>query len=252
MRVIAALATGAAALLSLAGAGLQPQAPSSTVVEADRLHAEADDPASALAALRQEVRLLDQAVAQGGGRYELLWRAARASGELGTRRDGSGRREAFEHAIELGRRAVAARPDRVEGHYWLAAAYGRDAEARGGLKGFLLARRLRGEMETVVRLQPDYQGGDAFLALGELDRALPGWLGGDRARGRRTLEAGLRVAPGNAELKLELARAYLDEHRTADARRLLEALAVPAAPAGVDEAVARQARELLASTASRP
>ncbi len=255
MPILPALAMLTAALLS---PGLQKQAEppsstaSSTAAEADRLQAEAARKERATAALEEEVHLLERATAAEPGNYELLWRAARAQGELGTHLEGRARRDAFEHAIDLGRRAVAARPDRVEGHYWLAAAYGRDAETRGGLKGFLLARRLRGEMETVLRLQPDYQGGDAFLALGALDRALPGWLGGDRARGRRTLEQGLRVAPGNAELKLELARAYLDERRTADARRLLEPLASAAPPAVVDESVSRQARELLASTASRP
>ena len=248
--MLSTVAMVSAALLSLAGAGLQPPA-DSTLAEADRLHAEATRKDRALASTREEVRLLDRALASDGGSYELLWRSARALVELGAHLEGGERRDSFERAIQPGRRAVAARPDRVEGHYWLAAAYGRDAETHGGLKAFLLARRLRGEMEAVVRLQPGYQDGDAFLALGELDRALPGWLGGDRARGRRNLEQGLRVAPGNRELKLELARAYLDEGRTAEARRLLETLASPAGDAAVDEGVARQARELL-SRATTP
>ncbi len=232
----------------------RPEAPAEgqAVVEADRLHREAGQPEGAVSSLRSELSLLDRALAESPVSYPLLWRAARAESELATHLAGKERKQAFEHAIVLGRRAVAACGECVEGHYWLGASYGRAAEAQGGLRAFFLARRLRGEMEAVLRLQPAYEDGDAFLALGELDRGLPGFLGGDAARALRTLEQGLRVAPDNAELKLALAEAYLDARHRDQARELLEELVAPAgAGRRPSEDVVRRARELLATLGPR-
>jgi tetratricopeptide (TPR) repeat protein len=238
------------ALQFLAGvSSLQGPADSAAaVVQADRLHHQTEGPGPAAAPLRQELEVLDEALTAHAGSYDLLWRAARAENQLGTHLSGKEQKEAFDKAIELGTKAVAARDDGAEGHYWLGVSYGRAAQARGGPGAFFLARKLRGQMEAVVRLQPDYEGGDAFLALGELDRGLPGLLGGNDDRGRRYFEQGLRVAPDNADLKLALARAYLDEHRNEDARRLLEELVSPKASGpSPDESIVREARKLLES-----
>jgi FimV-like protein len=223
-----------------------PPAPAAAVAEAERLHEEARRQGGEAASLRRELKVLDEALAAHPDAYELLWRAARAENELGTHLSGREQKKAYDEAIDLGKRAVAARGDGVEGHYWLGVSYGRAAQVRGGLGAFFMARRLRAQMEAVVRRQPDYEGGDAFLALGELDRGLPGFLGGNGERGRRTLEEGLRVAPDNADLKLALARAYIDEHRKDDARRLLETLVSASGPAP-DESVLQEARKLLES-----
>jgi hypothetical protein len=231
-----------------AAATSEAAAPSAAVEDADRLHEEARRPGAAVTSLRRELKVLDEALAADADSYALLWRAARAENELGTHLSGREQKEAFDAAIDLGKRAVAAKDDGVEGHYWLGASYGRAAQVRGGLGAFFMARKLRGQMEAVVRLQPDYEGGDAFLALGELDRGLPGFLGGNDDRGRRYFEEGLRVAPDNSDLKLELARAYLDEHRKEDARRLLEELvSPPASGPPPDESLVREARKLLES-----
>lgn len=237
-----------ASLLQGAPPGPGASAEASATAEADRLHGQAGQPGQAVRSLGSELALLEGALAASPSSYPLLWRAARAQNQLATRLSGRPQRGAFAKAIALGQRAVAARGDGVEGHYWLGASYGRAAEARRGIGGFFLARRLRVEMEAVLRLQPGYEGGDAFLALGELDRGLPGLLGGDAVRGRRTLEQGLRVAPENAELKLALAEAYLEQHRRAEASSLLEEI-VAAASCGapLDESVVRRARERLAT-----
>jgi tetratricopeptide (TPR) repeat protein len=225
-----------------------PPAAAEAVAEADRLHEEAGRSGEAEESLRHEVKVLEEALAAHPDAYALLWRAARAENQLGTHLSGKEQKKAYDEAIDLGKRAVAANDDGVEGHFWLGVSYGRGAQVRGGLGAFFMARKLRGQMEAVVRLQPDYEGGDAFLALGELDRGLPGFLGGNKDRGRRYFEEGLRVAPDNADLKLALAKAYLDEHRKEDARRLLEELVSPSASGPApDESLVREARKLLES-----
>jgi Tfp pilus assembly protein PilF len=76
-------------------------------------------------------------------------------------------------------------------------------------------------METVLKLDESFEGGSAFVALGQLDLELPQMLGGDPARAAATLERGLRYGANNSLLHLRLAEAYLQLKRKDDARREL-------------------------------
>jgi thioredoxin-like negative regulator of GroEL len=96
------------------------------------------------------------------------------------------------------------------------------AEQRGAFKALQLIRKIRAEMETVVRLNPGYEDGNGYLALCELDRQLPRLLGGNTTRSIAYCEQGLRLAPRNLELKLALAKGYLEAGRRDDARRQLQ------------------------------
>jgi len=174
-----------------------------------------------------------------------LWQATRSLCKAGERAAGEEKTRLLGQAIAAGEEAVRRCPGRVEAHYWLGASYGRYAEAKGGLTALRLVGRIRGEMEASIRLQRDYEGGDAFLALGELDLQVPRLLGGNRTRGVARLEEGLRVAPGNLEIRLALAEAYLRAGRRPEALVLLRSIRdAPVADASSDE-TRRRARELL-------
>ena len=97
-------------------------------------------------------------------------------------------------------------------------------------------------METVLKLKPDYEEGSAYNALGEIDRQLPGLFGGNLKRGIATLEAGLKVAPKNPEIKASLAEAYMEANRKNEARtQLQEALQAPLSSTRASES--RRAQE---------
>ena len=175
-----------------------------------------------------------------------LWLATRALSEQGDRAAGDEKVRLLERAMEVGEEAVRRCPDSAEAHFWLGASYGRFAEAKGGLTALRMVGRIRREMETSVRLQPDYDGGDAYLALGQLDLSVPGLLGGSRKRGVAWLEEGLRVAPANLDIRLTLAEAHLHDGRRGEALALLRTIVeAPATGAPSDDHARRRALELL-------
>jgi tetratricopeptide (TPR) repeat protein len=149
----------------------------------------------------------------------------------------------------MGQRAVAEQPSGAEGHFWLAANYGGLSEIQGIWQALQMVKHVRTEMETVLRLQPDYEDGSAYRALGEIARQLPRVLGGNQKHAIAYFEQGLRVAPQNMGLKLALAKAYLEagrQHETSQ-RLLSEILQMPVRPARAqaDRRTQDKARQLL-------
>jgi hypothetical protein len=143
---------------------------------------------------------------------------------------------------------VAQQPTGVEGHFWLAANYGGLSKIRGIWQAFQMVKKVRTEMETALRLQPDYEDGGAYRALGEIARQLPGVLGGNVKRAIAYFEQGLRVAPYNMGLKLALAQTYLEAGQHEASQRLLtEILHMPVRPARphADRRTQDKARQLL-------
>ena len=76
-------------------------------------------------------------------------------------------------------------------------------------------------MEAVIRINPAYQNGGAYLVLGRMDFELPGLMGGSSKRAIQEYEQGLKVAPSNALMKVYLAESYIDAGRKDEARNLL-------------------------------
>jgi hypothetical protein len=174
---------------------------------------------------KRSLALMEQALAQDGNNYQWLWRAARVYYHVGDNAAKSEKLAYFEKGIAVGQRAIAQLPNAAEGHFWLAANYGGYSQQKGAFKALATVKKIRAEMETVLRLNDRYHSGSAYLALGELDRQLPRLLGGSVKRAVERLEQGVRVAPHNLEMKLALAQAYQEAGRKEDARRQLQELA---------------------------
>lgn len=229
----------------LAGALWSGQnANSIAIQQADKLFSYGEDPARD----RRALDLIDQAVSVEPGKYQLLWRQARACYYIAEELEVPQKVGYYQRGINAAERAVKLEPNAVEGHFWLGANYGGAAEQKGMFKALTLISKIRSEMESVVRLSPGYEDARAFLALGELDRQLPRLIGGSVKRAISYCEQGLKLAPHNLELKLSLAQAYLDVGRREDARRQLEELlARPVDPtrARSDRGVQDQARRVL-------
>ncbi|CAA9291373.1 MAG: hypothetical protein AVDCRST_MAG11-140 [uncultured Gemmatimonadaceae bacterium] len=104
-------------------------------------------------------------------------------------------------------RAVQARPDHAEYHYWLGRAYVRQAAGGAPWTRVRLARRAVGALERAISLDSTHDA-----AYGELIPAyaqLPAVAGGDRARADALLAQWLRVRPytaGLARLRFDVAR----------------------------------------------
>jgi tetratricopeptide (TPR) repeat protein len=197
---------------------------------------------------RQALADLERALGNDANNYQLLWRVARSRFYAGEEAAGNEKVGHYDRGIVVGERAVASEPNRPEGHFWLGANYGGASEQKGAFKALRMIGKIRAEMEAVIRIAPGYEEAKAYLALSELDRQLPRLLGGSNARALNYGEQGLRYAPNNLELKLSLARAYLEAGRRPEAKRQLEELLarkVNPMHARAERGVQEEARQLL-------
>ncbi|MCA1593588.1 MAG: TRAP transporter TatT component family protein [Acidobacteria bacterium] len=191
------------------------------LAQADRLYAQRETFDRA----REAVSVLRHARTVDYSNYETEWKLAKFNYYLGTYgTDEAARGEAFREGMEAGEAAVKIEPNKPEGHFWLGANMGGRAELEGALAGLSFVGDIRREMETVIKLDEGFEGGSAYMALGQLDLELPSMLGGDNKRAVEELEKGLRFGENNVLLRLRLAEAYLSVKRRDDARQQLNAM----------------------------
>src|SRR3989449_4379845 len=105
--------------------------------------------------VRKGLALLRQAVARNSKEYEAWWRISEFTCFIARHTDGREKLRLLDEAIQAGKMAVALRPDRAEGHFWLGANYGLSAGARGLLVGLRLVDVVRSEMAAVIRRGPE-------------------------------------------------------------------------------------------------
>jgi tetratricopeptide (TPR) repeat protein len=209
--------------------------------EADNLFTFGDDAGRD----KQSLGVIERALAANGNDYQWLWRAARAYYFAGDEAAKSEKESFFEKGINTGQRAVAAEPNSVEGHFWLAVNYGGYSEQKGVFKALTTVKKIRAEMEMVLRLNDRYQDGGAYLALGEMDRQLPRIIGGNMNRAIQRLEQGMNVAPHNLEIKLALGQAYQEKDRKEDARRVFQEIIQKQSPTKSERHVQEKAQRLI-------
>jgi tetratricopeptide (TPR) repeat protein len=224
----------AATVLVLGGAACNDSAPDSTpkvdmgdakaaadrIAEAETLYDGREDMSKArvaVAALRQ-ARIADY------GNFEAAWKLARAAFFVGDNTDNDSERDdMFREGIEAGKAAVQLQPNKPDGHFWLGANYGGSA-AHSTLAGLSSFQDIKGEMETVLKLDEGYQGYSAYLGLGRLYLQAPRVLGGDSMKAIEYLEKGIKHNPNNTLMRVHLAEAYEVNNRDAEAKKQIETL----------------------------
>lgn len=188
------------------------------VAEAEPLYDAREDMTKA----RLAVTALRQAHAADYGNYEAAWKLARAAFFVGDRTDNETERDAmFREGTEAGKAAVQLQPNKPDGHFWLGANYGGSAE-HSTLSNLSSFSDIKGEMETVLKLDEGYQGYSAYLGLGRLYLQAPKILGGDPVKAVGYLEKGVKLDPNNTLMRAELAAAYEATNRDAEAKKEIE------------------------------
>jgi hypothetical protein len=215
----------------------------------DDLHKRRDD----RAALTEEQSLVQGAVARAPQDYEVLWRAARVdfwlSDDPGQSHDERSR--IGKEGWDLAERAVAASPNRVEGHYWAAVCMGNYALGLGVVKALAkgMEGKFRERLGRAEQLDRTYEHGAIDTAWGRFYDKLP-WPKRDREEAERRFKRAVEVNNSNLRARVYLASSYLDEDRPADAKRLLDEVA--AAQAGrYDAPEERRAKAIGAGLASK-
>ncbi len=213
---------------------------------ADALYADRANLASA----RRAADIWAAALAADPRDFEAAWKLARADYWLGGHAPEHERRAFLENGIEAGRKAVAAQPNRAEGHFWSAANMGTLAESYGLRQGLKYRKPVKQELETTLRLDPAFQQGSADRALGRWYFRVPGLLGGSRKQAEDHLRASLTYNPNSTASHFFLAELLLDAGRKGEARaELQKVLDAPPDPAWApeDQDFKEKAKQLLRS-----
>lgn len=116
--------------------------------------------------------------ADGKGRAELYWRAARETLELGDIADDSHKPQAdilaiFTEGEGYADKAIAADPTNDLGYYWKSSNIGRWGQVKGILNSLFKAGPMKDLLVKDLSINPDRS--DAYYVLGQLYRELPGW-----------------------------------------------------------------------------
>jgi tetratricopeptide (TPR) repeat protein len=213
--------------------------------KADELYAHRESLSDARAA----AALWAQALARDARDFEAAWKLARAGYWLGQHLDtDAARAAAFNEGMAAARKAIAARGDRPEGYFWLAATMGGLAEQGGIRSGLKYRSPVRENLEKVLALDPAFQKGSADRALGRWYFKVPGLFGGSRRKSEEHLRKSLTYDPHSTASRVFLAETLDDMGRRAEAIALLQAvLKDPVDPdwAPEDRDFKRQATQLL-------
>lgn len=161
-------------------------------------------------------------LAQNPQAFDVAWKIARADYWLGGHAPENERRGFLEDGIAAGRQAVAIKPDRPEGHFWIGANMGTLAESFGMRQGLKYRKPIKEELEATLKLDPAFMQGSADRALGRWYHRVPGLFGGSHKEAEAHLLSSLKYNPNSCASLYFLAELYVDDGRKADARMQLQ------------------------------
>jgi tetratricopeptide (TPR) repeat protein len=185
---------------------------------ADSLYADREHLASA----RQAAAIWAGELEHAQASFEAAWKLARVCYWLGGHAPEAERRGFLERGMAAARQAVAAHPNRPEGHFWRAANMGTLAESFGLRAGLKYRKPVKDELETVLRIDSSFMDGSADRVLGRWYFEVPRLLGGSNARAEEHLRASLTYDATSTVSHFFLAELLLDEDRVREAREHLQ------------------------------
>lgn len=204
---------------------LDPAAYSTNIAEnvakAERLFSERSE----IENLREAVKTLAAARNPDQRNYEVEWKFAKYSYFLGkAEQTESDAIEAFEKGRDAGRIASRVEPKKPDGHFWFGANLGELARISPVTVGIKSVDDIREAMNAVIAIDPSYQNGSAYDALGQLEMATRTLKNGTTQKAIEFYEKGIELSPDNANLRLHLAEAFIAAKKTVDARKQLNYL----------------------------
>ena len=182
--------------------------------------------------------LYGKAIAAEPKNYEALWKAARTSADLGLPASTAAQRNSyFSSAEQYARRAVAANPGDVEGHFVLAWALGRAALSQSPRGRVKYGNEVRAHALECLRLDPAHAGclhimgmwNAEIMRLNSLVRLIAKSVLGGKAFGSaswneavRYMEASVAAEPRRVVHRLDMGEVYRDAGQKQKAREAFE------------------------------
>ena len=177
-----------------------------------------------LASAQQAEAIWAARLSRDANDFESAWKLARARYWLGGHADEKARKAYLEAGIAAGRAAVAAQPNKPDGHFWIAANMGALAESFGLRQGLKYRGDIKDELETVLRLDPAYLQGSADRALGRWYFKVPGMFGGSDKKSEEHLRKSLTYNPNSHSSLYFLAETLIELKRKPEAKAILQRL----------------------------
>jgi tetratricopeptide (TPR) repeat protein len=177
-----------------------------------------------LAKTRESISLLKRARALENDNFEIAWRLAQANYFLGKHStDAKESEKSFTEGINAARAAIRINPNKADGHFWLGANLGGEAEKSPFTKGVTAVGGIREAMQKVVEIQPDYMGASAYDALAQVE--LKGRIAGaGPEKALEYLEKCMAIDKTNPYANLHLAETFLALDRKAEAKKQIDIL----------------------------
>lgn len=188
------------------------------VKKADALFAQRADSAK----LREAINTIRQARNPAQRNFEVEWKFAKYSYFYGRQeKDLKAGAEALNDGYEAGKIASRLEPAKPEGYFWMGACLGEQSRRNPLTVGMSSIDELRGLMNKVIEIQPDYQNASAFDALAqiELNTRL---AGGSPEKAIEYLKKALELDKENSYIYLHLAEAYLYVDKKTEAKKQID------------------------------
>jgi tetratricopeptide (TPR) repeat protein len=122
----------------------------------------------------------------------------------------------YERGRDVAKRAIDLAPRSPEAHLWYAANLGRWALTSGKLRAAFMLSTLRGEIDTILEIDPNHVPG--LSLAGSFYLETPALFGGDVLRAEGYLRKAVALDPHFTRARVELARCLIEQGRYAEAR----------------------------------
>ena len=180
---------------------------------------------SDLSKLREAVNTLSIARDPDHRSFDVEWKFAKYSYFLGKAEPNEDDAiKVFERGRDAAKIASRVDPDKPDGHFWYGANLGELARISPVTVGIKSVDDIREAMNKAISIEPKYQNGSAYDALGQVEMATRTLKGGTIGKAIEYYEKGLEVSPNNANLRLHLAEAYFAAKEEEDAKKQLDTL----------------------------
>jgi hypothetical protein len=121
------------------------------------------------------------------------------------------RKNLFEEGRNAGLKATVTDPNCAACHFWTAINHVLLGSEQGIFSSVSGLKKVREHARRVIELDEGYAYGGAHRLLAQIDRALPGVLGGSNSRAKEHFESAIRVAPDEPMNYYELSRLLANE-----------------------------------------
>lgn len=200
------------------GPTVSPEVIASSLMQSEALFKQRED----VGKLRDAIATLRKARDYKQRNFEVEWKFAKFNYFLGKQTtDDKESNAAFEEGRDAAKIASTLEPQKPEGHFWYGANLGELSRKNILTVGIKSLPDVRGAMEKVVELQPNYQNSTAFDVLGQIELETR-MYGGKAEKAVEFFEKGLDNEKDNMNLHLHLAEALLLLKKDGEARSQLE------------------------------